>query len=1118
MKCTNCGNELMPGKKFCTACGTPASVQNCEQKAMPMAMRCSNCGNELLPGKKFCTACGTPAPVQESAEKPIPAMRCANCGNELLPGKKFCTSCGTPVTQDAMETGEKGVFSRIGAGIASVATGGSFTQGYAQQRDKENEYKTLLNMAEFAIKNARAEMKKLKKEHEAEISYTDEADVVTLIENLEKALDDKKAEHGDKNSKIKKCITELENKMSNLRVKVGGGNNTQQGAAQSADNNNAQQATGNADQAANVAPTSRGYSLNEFNEDELNVVRNKAIWGMQPGQIARRITERELDAVDGLNGFIIQEGCQAMIFVNGDLVANMDAGAYNVPQRSEQLMKQQFDQLYAEMEKQDKEKRAAAEANKKPQSVAERGGLVGIAGNFLRRGWEFVFGATPAKKAQTNRENEERLLKLKSEVEKALKKKNPEPVMSIILVSKRNISLSFGGVDTGNGIEYQPYTIPVGLFDVQMGVMLQLKVNDIRAFATNYLADRNTSTANDFFRVLNVTIENCLRQNLRNVDYQREGLEQVMVENLKMQITNIINQQLHGIECAQVLQITDSSADFERFRGVERELYCTEKELDYLQRTGEFRNRLAVETNKQTIQQATNDEDLRYALQQINKDQMLHDDELEQFVLLLNAQKRIREAKSDEDERQAYIDLKKSGLIKDEELEILQDALAQNKMQRESVTEIMRIQNMQSVYDARMKAEWALSDMKQDHEWEREDLARRRNWGIEDEERERLWEIEDQKLQRGMNQDMMRAQHENQIIDVELETARKVDDYKFENRNREDDYQFNKEERQQDAEFNRAQRQRDADWQQREREAQMRREDEQTAYDRRRQEKLDDAELRERSEDREQRNAMEMMRAMQQGNLEQLKEQNRSAESIHSMSTQAQMNKDNVEATMSAEALMAKQAAQLGNEGQVALANALGSGKETEGLKQSKEEQAKLYQQMIQMMQNQNNQQQQQNLQQQEFMLKMAQMQQQGMMGIAGANMANQQAMFNQQQQFQQQRLDDVQAMKNEYRDNAMHQQNRMDSSMQQSLDYTTRAHQTDSQSFAQAMGGVPVGFQQMPQQQMMQQQMMQQQMPQQQMMQQPAQKVEQTGKQCPNCGEMIDANAGFCAECGYRF
>ena len=994
-------------------------------------------------------------------------MQCSACGKALNPGQKFCTGCGAPVAQAApVQPGEKGLFSRIGAGIASAATGGSFSQGYAQQRDREHEFDNLNNMAQYAIKNARAEMKKLLKDHKDAISYDDEAEVNSIIDKIEEALNDRNAEHGDKNAKIKKCITALENKMSSLRVRVEGGGNAQQGAQQSTGNN---------------ASTTWGRALNEFNEDELNVVRNKAIWGMQPGQIARRITERELDSVTGLNGFIIQEGCEAMIFVNGNLVANMEAGAYNVPQRSEQLLKQEFDKLYAEMEKQDKEKRAAADANKKPQTVAERGGLLGIAGGFLRRGWEFVFGATPAKKEKTNRDNEERVRRLKAEVEKALKVKNPEPVMSIILVSKRNISLSFGGVNTDNGIDYQPYTIPVGIFNVEMGVMLQLKVTNVSEFATNYLADKNSSTTNDFFNVLNTTIENCLRQNLRNVDYQREGLALAMVENLKLQITNIINQQLFGIECAQVLQITDSNADFERFRSVERELYCTEKELDYLQRTGEFRNRLAIETNKQTIQQATNDEDLRYALQQINKDQMLHDDELEAFVLMLNAQKRIREAKSDEDERQAYIDLKKSGLVKDEELEVLKDALEQNKIQRESITEVLRIQNMHTVDDARLKAEWALDDMKQDHDWEREDLARRRNWGIEDEERERQWQVEDQELQRSLNQDMMRAQHENQMTDVELDTARKMDDY-----------QFNKDERQQDADFNRAQRQRDADWEQTQREEQMRRENEETDYTRARQDKFDDAELARRSMD----DKLRMMQAMEEADLNKLKEQNRSEEEKARTAAEVQMNKDNVEANMDAAAIAAKQIAQLQGEGQVALSQALGSGKVNELLqKQMEENETKSKDEVDRMMK--------MTADNQKQMMEMVKMMQQGMMGIAGANMAN-----------QQQRYDDAVAMKNEYRENAKHQQSRMDANQEQALNYTTRAHQTDSQSFAQAMGGVPGGFQQM--QQPVQQQYAQQPV-QQPIQQQPVQQAAPAGKFCPSCGTQNPADEMFCGECGSK-
>jgi hypothetical protein len=150
------------------------------------------------------------------------------------------------------------------------------------------------------------------------------------------------------------------------------------------------------------------------------------------------------------------------------------------------------------------------------------------------------------------------------------------------------------------------------------------------------------------------------------------------------------------------------------------------------------------------------------------------------------------------------------------------------------------------------------------------------------------------------------------------------------------------------------------------------------------------------------------------------------------------------------------------------------------------------------------------NASNQKQMMEMMKMMQQGMMGIAGANMAN-----------QQQRYDDAVAMKNEYRENAMHQQERMDANQQQALNYTTRAHQTDSQSFAQAMGGVPGGFQQMQQpaqqqyaQQPVQQQYVQQPV-QQPIQQQPVQQAAPAVKFCPSCGTQNPADEMFCGECG---
>ena len=46
-------------------------------------MRCARCGTELVPGKKFCHACGAPAP-----------LACPSCGARIEAGWKFCPDCG----------------------------------------------------------------------------------------------------------------------------------------------------------------------------------------------------------------------------------------------------------------------------------------------------------------------------------------------------------------------------------------------------------------------------------------------------------------------------------------------------------------------------------------------------------------------------------------------------------------------------------------------------------------------------------------------------------------------------------------------------------------------------------------------------------------------------------------------------------------------------------------------------------------------------------------------------------------------------------------------------------------------------------------------------------------
>ena len=858
-------------------------------------MQCSKCGNQIISGQNFCTKCGQPVnvvprPVATKAPRPMtPVAPHA----PKAPGQPVMPQSPRPVVPQAPSPfgpqptaiEDKGFLSRVGHGIAAAASGRSFAQGYEQQRAREHTFEDLCKVATIRISEAAKALKQLQKLHPGIISDSDELDVADISKRIQNLLSAPSASEGAKNAAIRKALKELDEKIYSLQVKC--------------DPSLARLSTLPNDEATLRDRNIPVVQLHDVNEDELAIVQKKAIWGIQPGQIARRITERELNSVEGLNGFIIRDGCQAMIFVNGQLVNVFDEGAYDIPQRSEKLMKEEFKKLFEEMDRQDKEKRAAARLQAENRSFLEMGGVVGWVGRGLQHISEFIFGANPA--SQKNVKSEaERVKDLEEKINKALQAKNRETVLSIVLVRKGLINMTFGGVYDGDKVQYQPYNIPTKLFDVQIGVSLQLKVNEIHQMANNYLADRNSFTTNDLFQVLNQSIEGEIVEILRNTDYEQEGLSDLTRNLLKQRIQNLINKRLLGIVCDNIERITDRNEDFERFRQIERELYCSEKDLDYMQRTGEIRNRMEQEQNRQLLSSAQNKEDLAYAMQQIDKEHLLHQDEWDDFVRMLESQRIIKQATSQEEIYEALQDLQKNHLVKDDEYAALVDSLEHNRINRNEITEIMRIQANENISMADFKARFAIGDFNQDHEWEREDLARRRNWGIEDEEREREWMRDEREYDRQRGR--LKAEEDYNFEVMMRQRALNLEDHDRERRERLED------------------------------------EDRQRSYAR--QDKFDDDQLEENAHKRQLESLEAAMRLQMQQDLQ----EQRHAENLASISANEQMNRDNNFANMSAEQIRAVQLSHLTGEAQVAMANAYSSDKINEVLQQqaAKEETRRL--------------------------------------------------------------------------------------------------------------------------------------------------------------------------------
>ena len=389
------------------------------------------------------------------------------------------------------------------------------------------------------------------------------------------------------------------------------------------------------------------------------IVKNKAIWRIEKGEVARHIDEAEFINFEHVSGLIINEGVSAVICVNGKKVKELNGGIYDFvsPAEIEYILNQRV---------------------QNEKSVC----------GFSKLAWRSIVRAWCGKKVgEVVKDNTNDNLKTIDDVIRSL---NENSFISVYLKLDRSFPALFG---TKNGSDFLPIIIKTKYLDAEFGVSMLVKIDDFDLFIKQYMADKSSITVDDIQKTLKNGVAMILQDELRNEEIDGHGISKEARNRIMLRFM-ALSETLQGIQIVNIGDITCSNKDFERLRGLARELYCSEQELSYLKRINEFKNRLAGVEIINKVQEAKNDLELMKALDEVNKDKLLFTEEQEKFCMLLSRQKQIREAQNEMEVTKALNDIKRTKLLNEDEFEEFEESLRLGKFERNNIQEAMRLQSL----------------------------------------------------------------------------------------------------------------------------------------------------------------------------------------------------------------------------------------------------------------------------------------------------------------------------------------------------------------------------------------------------------------------------------------
>lgn len=410
--------------------------------------------------------------------------------------------------------------------------------------------------------------------------------------------------------------------------------------------------------------------------EDMQAAAGRIYWNIQPGLMARVISEAEFDTYRKVQGVIIPEGTTAYIRCNGRTIASISGGTYDFQEEH---------------------------TGNVVSSAVE------AAGNALSNGWQFITSLFRRKKPEPKEPTAQELYDQQQKL--ILENARRGAAFSVIILLDKAFPILIGAKQPNldDYANFKPMRIQTAHLELEMGINAYLRITNPEQFILHYLTDKTLLNTAAIVDEISDSVRVVLQEALCRTDLPDGRVSPEMHALLKERVNSIAEQAFFGLSLVRIVEISAANEDLSRFATLSRELYLSEQELDYLRRTNDFKNRLADVNHAQQLHEATTELELRRQLNIINRnsrqEELLNEDELAKFEQLLRNERILREARTDEEREAALHEIRKSGLIREEELQLMKENIQLNAYKRGTALAMMQLKDSIDFERTRLEGE-----------------------------------------------------------------------------------------------------------------------------------------------------------------------------------------------------------------------------------------------------------------------------------------------------------------------------------------------------------------------------------------------------------------------------